>query len=114
MLRTFITRFLSESSAEYLLSSYFQRTQRRRRLILDELGGIATYGLTERAWCEFIRLLEEAKYWQSPSTKKWMESTARKWILEGVRDNRYHIVDRFTPDKGKYRKLYLFAQTFRY
>ena len=27
-----------------------------------------------------------------------------QWVLEGVRDNRYHIVDRWSPENSEYRE----------
>lgn len=65
--------------------------------------------LTKEEWCEFIRLLDDANYWRMPTNKRVDRGRdGSQWILEGVKDNRYHIVDRWTPDKGEYREACIY------
>ena len=52
--------------------------------------------LDEQQWCIFLRLLEKSEYWKMPNGDKIGRDGAQ-WILEGVRENRYHIVDRWSP-----------------
>ncbi len=65
--------------------------------------------ISQEDWCEFIKLLNDLDYWQVPSLEeKPGGNDGAQWILEGVTNNRYHIVDRWTPRKGKYREIGLF------
>lgn len=57
-------------------------------------------------WCELIRLVDEAKYWQMPRID--LEDgglDGAQWILESVKENRYHVVDRWSPEDGDYRRV---------
>jgi hypothetical protein len=84
---------------------------------LDGAGGyepgkilqINNRSLSEDKWCEFINLIEKAEFWKLPTYQtEEMGNDGAQWILEGVKDNRYHIVDRWTPGKGNYREVGLF------
>ncbi len=35
-----------------------------------------------------------------------------QWVLEGVRDGRYHVVDRWSPESGLYRETCLILLRF--
>ncbi|MGI8543653.1 MAG: hypothetical protein ACR2MD_09285 [Aridibacter sp.] len=90
------------------------------KVIYKELDGAGGYepgkiiketenSINNKDWCKFIKLLNETDYWQMPTQKidEWGNDGAI-WILEGVKDNRYHSVDRWTPRKGNYREVGLF------
>jgi len=64
--------------------------------------------LTKGEWDEFIRLLEEASYWKLPTEDSVIGNDGARWVLEGVRENRYHIVDRWGPKGGNYREACLY------
>ena len=69
--------------------------------LFNETGRV----LTEKQWCEFMNLLEKANYWKLPTAEKSLGGhDGAEWIMEGVKDNRYHIVERWSPDKGEYRE----------
>lgn len=59
-------------------------------------------------WNEFLSLLEKSQYWQMPTNIGDVGFDGSNWVLEGVRDNRYHIVDRWTPENGKYREACIY------
>lgn len=46
-------------------------------------------------------------FWDLPSTVEDSELDGAQWIVEGVKDGKYHIVDRWSPDR-LYEELALF------
>lgn len=74
------------------------------------------YSVTPDQWCEFINRLEASQFWnlETVDRSRFGHDGAR-WVLEGVKDGRYHIVDRWSPDQGNYREacLYLLNLTGR-
>ncbi len=90
------------------------------KVIFKELNGAGGYemgkiikdtenSVDKKDWCKFIKLLNDTDYWKLPSQEKEVGGVdGSQWILEGVKDNHYHVVDRFTPDTGKYREVGLF------
>lgn len=60
-------------------------------------------------WVVFSELFKEASFWQTP-TKEQAASGERggaHWILEGIKDGSYHVVDRREP-KGSYKNVCLY------
>ena len=64
--------------------------------------------LSESEWCDFLRSVERAKFWAMPDTKDDLGVDGSRWVLEGVKDGRYHLVDRFTPTTGEFRKACIY------
>ena len=65
-------------------------------------------------WNKFINLLEAAKYWNMPViSHDRMGTDGSQWILEGIQNGNYHVVDRWTPENSDYEKcgLYLIELT---
>ena len=116
---TEIYRFLWLRSFDHPV---FVRVERRRsqiNLFTKELSGAGGYGpgkvsrnysrnLDRTEWCEFLKLLRQADYWSLPTRKRVLSNDGAQWILEGVRENRYHIVDRFSPEAGEFREACLY------
>ena len=50
-----------------------------------------------------------AHFWELPTKEKkkntYIEIDGAQWILEGIQDGNYHIVDRWSPKKDAYRAL---------
>ena len=57
----------------------------------------------------FLDRVEELKFWSLPTTPPKDARTVgldgAQWILEGVKDTQYHVVDRWSPDNGAVRTL---------
>jgi hypothetical protein len=56
----------------------------------------------------FLEMVEKQKYWNLPTKDEdpnAMGMDGAQWILEGVRDGNYKIVDRWSPEDGPVRKL---------
>lgn len=63
----------------------------------------------KEAWCHLVKLLNEANFWSMPSIEDDLGGNdGAQWILEGVRGDRYHVVDRWTPRDGQYRQACLY------
>ncbi len=57
----------------------------------------------------FLERIKELEFWTLPPTEKIDAEIVRldgaEWIIEGVRDGTYRIVDRWSPEKGPIRVL---------
>ncbi|MDT5121471.1 MAG: hypothetical protein QOC96_953 [Acidobacteriota bacterium] len=74
------------------------------RLITDK-----TRSLTESEWDKFIALLEQTCYWKMPTEdNKGGGLDGARWILEGYKEGRYHVVDRWSPKEGDFREACLY------
>jgi hypothetical protein len=67
-----------------------------------------TRRLTDTEWDHFITLLERSCYWQLSAENDEMGNDGARWILEGVRERRYHVVDRWSPQSGAFREACLY------
>jgi hypothetical protein len=58
---------------------------------------------------ELLELIKESKFWNT-DTKDPTESgcDGAQWIIEGVKNNKYHIVDRWSPEEGNIYTLGLY------
>ena len=63
--------------------------------------------LTEQQWCNFSSLLEKSEYWKMPADYT-MGRDGANWILEGVKDGRYHVVNRWSPENDEYREACIY------
>lgn len=54
--------------------------------------------------------ISAVQFWKLPTedAKAPTGMDGSKWIIEGVRSGEYHVVDRWTPEMGKYRELGLY------
>jgi hypothetical protein len=50
-------------------------------------------------WQKFLKLLTKAKYWQLDAEVGSIGADGAQWIIEGLSNNRYHIVDRWSSNK---------------
>lgn len=112
-------RFLWLRSFHHPIYVRVENTQKGIFLSTKELGGAGGYEpgkiirgqdlqLNQGQWCEFVRLLENTKYWNMPTDEREMGNDGAEWILEGVKNARYHVVDRWSPRDGEYREACVF------
>jgi hypothetical protein len=79
-------------------------------------GGYNAGNLTWNENHEFTRaqvekilgLLRNAAFWSAPSKDGTGGNDGAQWILEGVENGRYHVVDRWSPEKSDFEQLCLF------
>jgi hypothetical protein len=54
--------------------------------------------LSENEWFEFMNVVNRASYWELPSTtSEAIPEDGAVWMVEGLRNGRYHWVRRVTP-----------------
>ncbi len=59
--------------------------------------------LAEGEWKKFIELLARADVWSMPTVDgRPSAEDGAFWIMEGVRNQQYHVVDRQSPNNGGY------------
>lgn len=64
-----------------------------------------TRALTSKEWDEFAKHLEQSSYWTLKTDGGDIGTDGAQWILEGTKDGRYHVVDRWTPKEAdRFRK----------
>ncbi len=68
-----------------------------------------TRAITEEEREVFSQFLEQSCYWKLPTEDSGLAGAdGAQWILEGVKEGRYHIVDRWSPKSGNYREACLY------
>jgi hypothetical protein len=115
-----VYRFLWLRTFHHPVFVRVERRQNEIKLFTKELNGAGGYdpgkimregsrNLDQTEWCEFLKLLRQADYWNLPTDAGENNGNdGSQWILEGVRENRYHVVDHWTPTKGEYREAGLY------
>jgi hypothetical protein len=116
---THVYRFVWLRSFHRPIAVRVWRENCRSYLVAKELDGRGGYEpgklvhdkrkpLTETEWLGFLRLLNQTNYWQMPTEIHEGGNEGAEWILEGIRDGRYHIVERWSPRAGEYRAACLY------
>lgn len=73
----------------------FRATDSRRlHLRVDNTSAISRQQVTD-----FTALLNRVQFWQSPTESPRLGFDGAEWILEGVQNGSYHVVDRWCPSK---------------
>ncbi|HEY0728033.1 MAG TPA: hypothetical protein VGD38_08205 [Pyrinomonadaceae bacterium] len=76
-------------------------------LVVDQ-----TRKLERGEWDAFVQRLDDMCYWNLPTNDpEFGGLDGAEWILEGVRGDRYHMVDRWTPQTGSYFEACVYALT---
>jgi hypothetical protein len=73
------------------------------KVILNEKAKLAKQQIDA-----FLLQLRKAGFWTLPTMKKEMGDDGAEWILEGVKTGNYHVVDRWSPEKGPVRDVGLY------
>jgi hypothetical protein len=66
-----------------------------------------TLKLTNFQVNQFLSKLEETNFWSMPSTHQRHGFDGARWIIEGVRDGQYHVVNRWCPEEEGFRDAVL-------
>ena len=73
------------------------------RLVLNK-----TLALDAKQVRQFTAALGKLGFWNHPTQDPGPPGfDGARWVLEGVKGGRYHVVDRWSPDDGPFRKLML-------
>ena len=71
-----------------------------------QLARSDTYTLTREKTLWFLGKIEETKFWELPTVdRSRMGTDGAAWVVEGVKDGSYHIVDRWSPGNGPVRVI---------
>jgi hypothetical protein len=57
---------------------------------------------------DFLHLLDKANFWDLPVRDKRYGLDGADFILEGVKDGKYQVVKRWSPEEGAYLEAALF------
>lgn len=57
---------------------------------------------------KFLKLLESDNFWQLPIKDDGLGFDGAQWIVEGLYNGKYHMVDRWSPKEGAARNIGLF------
>ena len=62
--------------------------------------------LTKERTDWFLQVIEANSFWKLPSRDETrMGCDGAQWIVEGIKDGSYHIVDRWSPERGEVRAI---------
>ncbi|HMJ07490.1 MAG TPA: hypothetical protein VK468_00700, partial [Pyrinomonadaceae bacterium] len=115
-----VYRFLWLRTFHHPVSVRIERSRSSFRIIAVELSGAGGYEpgrisrtdhheVYEEDWCEFMSRLEAASFWSQRTTVEGDGGNdGSQWMLEGIRRNRYHVVDRWSPNEGAYREACIY------
>jgi len=73
------------------------------KVVRSQSGEMAKTQMTE-----FFDLVRKAGFWSLPSEEKSSGLDGAQWVLEGMEDGHYHVVDRWSPPRGNYQRLCLY------
>ena len=54
---------------------------------------------------EFLEIVKDEGFWELPTKIEDMGLDGSQWIIEGRKGYDYHIVDRWSPEKGAVRRI---------
>ncbi len=58
---------------------------------------------------ELQEIIEGAQFWNLPTREdvdpNFVGLDGARWIMEGVKGGKYHVVDRWSPEGGRYKRL---------
>jgi hypothetical protein len=62
--------------------------------------------LSKKQIATFLAMVDDVQFWKAPNPVDDQRGTdGSQWIIEGVKDGRYHVVDRWSPTSGVARQL---------
>ena len=109
-------RFLWLPSEGPLVAVRIMRTREGVVLHLVQLDGASVYApgvvainkedlLSAEQWDGLSVSIARARFWEMPTRDERSGLDGEQFIVEGVRRGEYHIVDRWTPEMGGFRRL---------
>jgi len=117
-------RFLWLRTFHHPISIHVSRTGDHYFMAVKQLSGQGGYepgpldvnwgrAISEDDWDLFLMHLEHSNFWLMPTPGDVASTDGARWIMEGYREGRYHVVDRQSPAPGAYADacLYLLKQS---
>lgn len=60
--------------------------------------------LTEEEWTSVAEIVRNVSFWTARATSR-MGLDGASWLLEGVKDGKYHVIDEWSPREGPAREF---------
>lgn len=73
------------------------------KLVLDQ-----SVVLSKNEALELLRRVDDCKFWKLPIREDKFGKDGAQWIIEGIKNQKYHIVDRWSPRSGCIKELGLY------
>ncbi len=68
-----------------------------------------TRSITQEEWAHFQELLKKAGFWSMPTAdENPIGLDGAGWLLEGVKQDQYHVVHRHSPEQRAYREVCIY------
>lgn len=67
-----------------------------------------TISISQQQVTNFLHLLDKANFWHLPAGDERVGLDGATWTIEGVKDGKYQVVERWSPEEGPYREAALF------
>jgi len=77
-------------------------------LYTKELANGKSYKISKDAVKKFLEYLEKSDFWNMTPNEPPRGLDGANWIIEGLKNGKYHIVDRWCPEEGPYREAALY------
>ena len=62
--------------------------------------------LTKEQCAHFLDIIEKNRFWELPTLdESHIGMDGAQWVMEGVKDGKYHLVDRWSPGDGAIRTI---------
>lgn len=103
---TVVVRLWSEGERQMVSVKELSRKTETQssQLLVDQ-----TRSLKKEEWAAFMKLIDEACFWEVPVTSDGpIAMDGAWWVLEGADRGFYHVAIRQTPDSGSYRELCIY------
>jgi hypothetical protein len=67
-----------------------------------------TISISQQQVTNFLHLLDKANFWHLPARDERVGLDGAIWIIEGVKDGKYQVIERWSPEEGTYLEAALF------
>lgn len=68
-----------------------------------------THSIADEEWARFQELLKKAEFWSLPTSDETLIGLdGSGWLLEGLKQDQYHMVHRQSPEQGAYREVCIY------
>jgi len=124
-----IYRIFVDPTFEHALSIRIEKEGKDHVLVAKYLSGQVGYDwgelkgekkrrVKEKEWRKLLHLIDKASFWTLEPEEKESQPNEKgevmicldntQWYLEGVKDGKYHVVDRYCPDPGAFKAIGLY------
>lgn len=102
----FLIRILQNKDGTGLL--YFKRSSGAGGYEPGELIEEKTIVISKENMNKLLNKIENEHYWKLDNKDRSMGCDGSQWIIEGIKNGNYHLVDRWSPETGSIKVLGLY------